>query len=277
MTFWEAILFGLIQGFTEIMPVSSSAHLSILGNLFGISSNAVNYPMMTVFLHMGTLISVLIVYLPAIEEMLDEILIMLRAGSGEIRGRRHYPATRLAIMIGVSCLPLVLLFPFLDFIDMLYYNNIFIGVALILSGFVLFISDRLLSGEKDERNITFLDALLVGFCQMVAAIPGISRTGTVMTACKAVGMNKEFSLKYAFLLSLPVVFVMNIVHFVTAIEYGFVWNEVPMYLIGMAVAFLAGTYAMRIVRRAAENGKFHNFAYYNWVAGVLFIILTMIF
>lgn len=277
MNFWEAILFGIIQGFTEIFPISSSAHLAILGNLFGVSGSGYNFRMMTVFLHFGTMIAIMIVYMPAIETMLDEMIVILRAGKGEARGQRHYPAVRNAVMILVSCLPLLLLIPFIDYLDTLYLNNVFIGVMMVLSGFVLFVSDRLQDGSKDERNMTFFDALLVGICQLVSAIPGISRIGTVMTACKATGMKKEFAVKYAYLLSLPVVFGMNIVHLVSAAQYGFSWKEVPMYIIGLVVSFLVGTLAMRIVRKAAENGKFHDFAYYCWVAGVMFIILTMIF
>ena len=277
MSFIEAILFGIFQGFTEIFPISSSGHLAILGNLFGISSDMYNFQMLTVFLHFGTLLSILFVYYPEFYEMVSEIITVSRASRGEVRGKTRYPSVRLLIMMIITCIPSVFLFPLMKYIDNLYYSSYFIGIMLIFSGIILFISDKLDDGGKDERNMTFFDALIIGFCQLVASIPGISRIGLDMTAGKAVGLSKEFSLKYAYLLSVPAVFGMNIVHLVEAASLGFLWKDVPLYLVGMVVSMLTGTLAMRIVRSAAEKGYFHDFAYYCWIAGVLFVILTMIF
>ncbi len=148
---------------------------------------------------------------------------------------------------------------------------------MVVTGIILFISDRMNIAKKDERNITILDSLIIGLCQIVAAIPGISRVALDIAACKAVGLSNEFSLKFAYLISIPVVFAMNIVSLVDAVGIGFIWSEVPLYLIGLVISMITGIFAMRIVRKAAEKGNYYKFAYYSWVAGVLFIILTMIF
>ena len=277
MTYWESILFGIIQGLSDIFPISSSAHLGILGGLFGVSGNTYNFAMMTVFLHFGTLLSIIIVYLPELESVLEELKIMMRAGNGEGRPQKHYPALRLVLMLICSSLPLFILLPFYRKIDTLYSSSYFVGGAIIVTGLILFVCDHLEDGPKDERNMSIADALIIGLCQLVSSIPGISRIAVNMTACRANGLKKEFSLKYAYLLSIPAVFGMNIVHLVWSASLGFLWADVPKYLIGMLSAMLTGMLAMRIVRRAAENNHFHNFAYYCWVAGVLFIILTMIF
>ena len=277
MNILEAILFGFIQGFTEIFPISSSGHLAIMGNLFGINSDMYNFQMLTVFLHFGTILSILIVYWNEYYSMIQEFSLLIKAGKGETSGKYHYPSARLFIMICITCLPAVILFPLMKYIDNLYYSSYFIGAMMIVSGIILFISDKLDISNKDERNMTFSDALIIGFCQLVAAIPGISRVGLDMTAGKATGLSKEFSLKFAYLLSVPVAFGMNIVHLATSASNGFLWSDVPLYLVGMIISMLTGIFAMRIVRKSAENGSFHNFAYYNLVAGVLFIILTMIF
>ena len=277
MTVWESILFGIIQGITEIFPVSSSAHLGILGSLFGVNGDTYNFAMMTVFLHFGTLLSIIIVYLPELEDMVLDLLLLLRAGNGTAPSRKHYPSARLGLMLCVSCLPLILILPFYDRIDALYSSSYFVGGAIIITGIILFICDHLNDGEKDERNMVFSDALIIGLCQTVAAIPGISRIAVNMTACKASGLSREFSLKYAYLLSIPTVFGMNIVHLVWSASMGFLLSDVPKYLIGMVTAMLTGMVCMRFVRRAAEKNYFHRFSYYCWVAGVLFIILTMIF
>ena len=261
MTFWEAVLFGFIQGVTEIFPVSSSAHLSILGNLFGVSNGSFNFRMMTVFMHFGSLFAILFVFWNEFSEIINDLFIMISAAGGQAKGKRHYPHVRLLLMLIFSCLPLLLLIPFIDYIEMLYSGSIFIGVMLILTGLILFVGDRMNLGIKDERNMSLTDALLIGIAQLAAAIPGISRIACSMTACKACGLSKEFSLKYAYLLSVFVIFGMNIIHLVTAAQYGFSWAELPLCLVGMAVSGLVGVFAMRIVRNAAENGRFHNFAY----------------
>lgn len=276
MSFWQSILFGIIQGFTEIFPVSSSGHLSILGNLFGLNRDLNNFKMFTVFLHFGSLLSIMIVYLPELGGIMSDAASFLEA-STQGKVRKRYASARLLLMIIVSCIPLLLLIPFIKYIDSLYYSSYFVGAMMILSGFILFISDRLQFCTKDERNMTFMDAVLIGLCQIVSAIPGISRVGMVMTASKAVGLSNEFSVKYAYLLSIPVIFGMNIIHLVEAASLGFYWSDVPMYLVGIVISMITGFLAMRIVRSAAESGYFHRFAYYLWVAGVLFIILTMIF
>lgn len=276
MNILESILFGIIQGFSEILPISSSGHLSILGNLFGVSSQGFNFQMLTVFLHFGTMLSIIVVYYPELFEMVNDIS-LITGVKGTEEKRRRYPSARLMLMLVITCLPLFILIPFIDYIDTLYYSSYFVGAMMIITGVILFISDRLNIGLKDERNITVLDALIIGFCQLVASIPGVSRVALDITACKAVGLSNEFSLKYAYLLSIPVIFGMNIIHFIKAVELGFIWKEVPLYLIGMIISMITGMLAMRIVRKAAERGNYYRFAYYSWVAGVLFIILTMIF
>ena len=276
MNILESILFGIIQGFTEIFPISSSGHLSIIGNLFGVNSQSFNFQMLTVFLHIGTMMSIIIVYYPELYEMVNDLSLITGLNRTEER-RRHYPSARLLLMLTITCLPLFLLIPFIDYIDTLYNSSYFVGAMMIVTGLILFISDKLTIDEKDERNMTILDAILIGLCQLAAVIPGISRVALDMTACKAVGLSNEFSLKYAYLLSIPVIFGMNIIHIVQAAAYGFVWSEVPLYLIGMVVSMVTGILAMRLVRRAAEAGNYYKFAYYSWVAGVLFIILTIIF
>ena len=277
MSVWNAIFFGLVQGITEFLPVSSSAHLAVLGNLFGVMSGSFNYKLFTVFLHFGTIVSIFVVLWNDIADMIYEVLLIANSKSNPQYKQKRYPNARLFIMLVISTVPLFLLLLIDKFIDRLYYNNIFIGGMLFLTGCILFVSDRFNNTKKTATDMTLSDAILIGLCQTVAAIPGISRVATVSTAGLATGLRRDFALKYAILLSIPASFGVNILHIVDAVSDGIVWSQIPMCLIGMAVSLVAGIFALKIMLSMGEKAKYRGFAYYSWVAGALFIILTMIF
>ena len=277
MSVGNAILLGLVQGITEFLPVSSSGHLAILNNLFGLSTEEGGHLLFDVLLHLGTLISICVVYWQDIRAMAQETLSLVNLGplSGEQRERR--PAARLFFMIVLATLPLLLILPIKDLLEGLFYKNIFIGVALILTGCMLYVCDRMLPGRKTVGGMTMLDALIIGLCQCVAVIPGLSRSGTTITAGVATGLRRDFAVKFSFLLSVPAVLGANILSLVDALRKGVDWSLFPTYLIGMAAAMISGIVAIQLLTVVARRGKFGGFAYYCWVVGALSIILTMIF
>ena len=133
------------------------------------------------------------------------------------------------------------------------------------------------AGKKTERSMTILDAIIIGLCQCVATIPGLSRSGTTITAGIATGLRRDFAVKFSFLMSIPAVLGANILSLVDAFREGINWTSVPAYLVGMVVAMLSGIAAINLLRYISNKGKFGGFAYYCWVMGVLSIILYMIF
>ena len=151
------------------------------------------------------------------------------------------------------------------------------AVALILTGCMLYVSDRMTPGTKNVGGMTLLDALIVGLCQCVAVIPGLSRSGTTITAGISTGLNREFAVKFAFLMSIPAVLGANLLSLIDAIRDGVDWSCVPAYLVGMAVAAVSGIASIRLLNYVAKKGRFGGFAYYCWVVGLLAIILTFIF
>lgn len=277
MSIWNAIILGLVQGLAEFLPISSSGHLSVLNNLFGMTNTDEGHMFFDVLLHLGTLISICVVYWQDIVDMFFEVLSFVGLGPSASTKKAHYPAARLFLMICLATLPLFLILPIKDQIEGLFYNSIFIGVMLILTGFMLFVSDRMLPGMKTEKNMGMLDALLIGVCQCVATIPGLSRSGTTITAGLAVGLRRQFAVKFAFLMSLPAVLGANILSLAHAVKEGIDWASMPAYLVGMVVAMLSGIGSIYLLKRIARSGHFGGFAYYCWVVGALAIILTMIF
>ena len=277
MSVWNAVILGLVQGITEFLPVSSSGHLSMINNLFNMSDIQSGHIFFDVLLHLATLISILIVYWKDIVSMTYEALAFVNIGPLAGMPRERYPAARMLFMIVMATLPLFLILPIKDMLETLYYHNIFIGIALVLTGCMLYVSDKMTPGKKTERNMTVLDALIIGLCQSVAVVPGLSRSGTTITAGIATGLRRDFAVKFSFLMSLPAVLGANILSIVDAVQEGIEWSNVPAYLIGMAVALVAGIASINLLRYISSKGKFGGFAYYCWVIGVLSIILTMIF
>ena len=277
MTVWNAVVLGLVQGIAEFLPVSSSGHLSIINNLFNMSDVQSGHMLFDVLLHLATLISILIVYWPDIVNITYESLAFINLGPLAGQPRMHYPAARMLFMIIIATLPLLLILPIKDMIETLYYRNVFIGVALILTGCMLYVSDKMTPGKKTERSMSVLDALIIGLCQCVAVVPGLSRSGTTITAGIATGLRRDFAVKFSFLMSLPAVLGANILSLVDSFQSEINWSYVPAYLVGMAVALVSGIAAINLLRYISSKGKFGGFAYYCWVVGVLSIILTMIF
>jgi undecaprenyl-diphosphatase len=275
MTIWNAVLLGLVQGIAEFLPISSSGHLSIVNNLFKMSNEG--HVFFDVLLHLGTLASIFIVYWQELKEMFYEVISFANLGPLAGQPREHYPMARMFLMIIFATLPLFLILPINDMVESLYYQNVFIGVALILTGCMLYVSDKMKPGNKTERSMTILDALIIGLCQCVATIPGLSRSGTTITAGIATGLRRDFAVKFSFLLSIPAVLGANILSLVDAVQEGIVWSEVPAYLIGMLVAMIAGIISINLIKYISNKGKFGGFAYYCWVMGVLAIIMSMIF
>ena len=230
-----------------------------------------------VLLHLGTLISICIVYWEDIAAMFFEVLGFINIGplAGERKAR--YPAARLFFMIVMATLPLLLILPIKNLLEGLYNNNIFIGIALVLTGCMLYVSDRMQPGKKTVGSMTIFDALIIGLCQCVAVVPGLSRSGTTITAGIATGLKRDFAVKFSFLMSLPAVLGANILSFADALNEGVDVSSLPAYFIGMAVAMVSGICSIHLLRYIANRGKFGGFAYYCWVVGVLAIILTMIF
>ena len=279
VTISSAILLGIVQGVAEFLPISSSGHLAILQNLFVLSAGE-EHMFFDVLLHLGTLISICVCYWGDIVAMVRAVFIVLRGGrradGTPVQG--NLGAARLFLMIVVGTLPLFLVLPINDSVEQLYYITPFIGVALLLTGCMLFVSDRMAPGKRTEKNMRFRDALIIGLCQCVATIPGLSRSGTTITAGIATGLDRGFAMKYSFLLSLPAVLGANLLSFIKALgEESIELSMVPAYLVGLLAAMLSGIAAISLMKLIAKKSKFGWFAYYCWGAGLLTIVLSLTF
>ena len=176
----------------------------------------------------------------------------------------------------MGTLPLFLVLPIQDFGEGLSSNTYVVGGALLLTGVLLFASDRIRKGKKTERSATLADVLLVGVGQAVATCPGLSRSGTTISIGCFMGLERKFAVRFAFLLSIPAVLGANILKIADVARSGIDVSLLPAYLLGVAVAAVSGYLSIRLVHMIADKGRFGAFAYYCWAAGLVTVFLSIL-
>ena len=278
MAILYAALLGLVQGVAEFLPISSSGHLALLENILGGTGlmELDGSAFFNILLHLATLVAVVIAYWPDIVDMFFEVGDM--AGDlvhGRGLSARGKPTRKLIYMILLATVPLFVIVPFNDAIERLNEIPWFIGAALILTGTLLYISDRLPRGRKTERDMTCLDAVVIGVAQGLATMPGLSRSGTTIAAGMARGLRRSFAVRFSFLMSLVSVAGAVVLELMDAIREGINAAMLPSYAVGMIVAGVTGYLSIRLLQRIVRKGRFGGFAYYCWFVGVISIVVWL--
>lgn len=273
LTYLSSILMGVLQGVAEFLPISSSGHLALFQYFFGMEDFESTQLFFTVMLHFGTLISVFIYYWRDIVDMIREFFLLIGSlvSGGRERGAVS-PARRMILLIIVATLPLFVILPVKRFIEAATGSVTFVSIALLATGCMLFFSDRLARGRKNAKNATVLDALLVGCAQAVGTLPGISRSGSTISAGMMRGFDRTFAVRFSFLMSLPAVFGATLLELKDALELGLDPAILAYCAVGVVVSAVVGWFAIRLVNLLADKGKFGKFAYYCWAVGLVSLI-----
>ena len=270
----SAIL-GFVQGVAEFLPISSSGHLTLFQHFFGLAEpdNLFN-----VLLHFATLLAVCIYYFQDVVEMIVEFFRGIAALFSRHPSHGNPPeARRLVLLVIVGTLPLFAVLLIKNKVEALGSNPYFVSCALLVTGCILFCSDRMAGGRKNARNATLKDVLLVGVAQGFATLPGLSRSGSTIAAGMALGLDRKFAVRFSFLMSLPAVLGATILEVVDVVQAGDIDTALlPKYLLGMVIAGVVGYFSIGLVNLLASKGKFGAFAYYCWIAGGVFLILSLL-
>ncbi len=256
MSLIKTILLGIIQGLTEFLPVSSSGHLVIFQRILGIESTGVT---LEVLLHFGTLLAVFWVFR---QDFLDLL-----------KFPRDTFQRRFLLLLLLGCIPTALIGFFLnDFIESIFHSQILTGAALIVTGIILKLLTLLPEGKKGIKEMQPLDALWVGLLQGIAVIPGISRSGSTITAALWRGLDRPTAVRYSFMLAAPVIFGATLLEIKDMIREGIEKTLLLDYTAGTIAACAFGILAIRLFIHLLQQKKFHYFAYYCWVAGAAVVI-----
>lgn len=279
MNILQAMILGLVQGVAEFLPISSSGHLKIAERLLGVSNVEANFLFFDVMLHFGTLIAVFLAYKKEISELCSEGLRMVHIIKPQSRHSKNVPVRRLIIFLIISLLPLFLILPVKGVIESLGsgpHALVFVGVMLILTGMLLYFSDKYAKGKKDEKSMTLVDALIVGVAQAIAVVPGLSRSGTTITAGMVRGFQRPFAVKFSFLMSIPTVLAAVLLELIDVFKTGLGDISFWACLVGMIVSAVSGYFAITFLKRMAERSKFGGFAFWCWGAGLFALIISLI-
>lgn len=272
MTAKLAVLLGIVQGLTEFLPVSSSGHLVLVQTFFGGSNPEADYMLFDVLLHFGTLVSVFIAFWGDIRELIIEFFGWVGSGF-KLEGHAY---RRFIVMVLITIVPMFPVLLVKDQLDALFSNTMFVGCALLVTAFVLLLSERAPRLHKDAANASWLDALLVGCAQAVAVVPGISRSGSTICAGLFRGFSRDFAVRFAFIMSLPVVFGANLLEVGDALAQA-ESTGIPLHLyaIGIFASMVSGLLAIRLIRLVTNKGHFRPFVIYCGLVGVLSIVSTL--
>lgn len=282
-----AIVYGIVQGIAEFLPISSSGHLAILQSILSLDGTQELFTF-NVMLHLGTLAAVLAVYgrdmlalVPAFFTVSGKLLtgrLICSAEAGGDRKKKLYlnvdTPERSVILVTLGTLPLMLAALFDESIELLASHPRVIGGVLILNGCMLFASDRIKSRGKTLDTASPLDGLAVGLSQTVATIPGLSRSGTTMTAGLLCGLERQDAVKLSFILSVPAILGACALKLPDALSEGVARADILPYALGMLASAAVGFASIKLINYISKSSELSFFAYYCWAIGLLTVILA---
>jgi len=270
----QGIIIGLVQGLTEFLPVSSSAHLIFIQSILGVGENNLAFD---VLLHLGTLVAVIIYYIKDIVKMIEAfILSILDIFKGKfIEGFRKNPYKKLSWFVIVGTIPAGIVGKiFNSQIESAFNTLIFPGFFLLITGTLLYFSQRINIGNRKINKIGFKDAIIIGISQAIAILPGISRSGTTISTGLLLGINKEFAAKFSFLLSIPAILGAGIIE-VNDLGVNLDTN-IYVYVFGFLTALISGYLGISILIKTIKEKSLDFFACYCWIVGILVLIYLFI-
>ncbi|MFQ9892987.1 MAG: undecaprenyl-diphosphate phosphatase [Emergencia sp.] len=277
MGYFEAIILGLVQGLAEFLPISSSGHLALLQDIFGVEGDKVL--LFAVLLHLGTLISVFIVYWKDIWELVAELFLTIKdifTGKGLRLAER--PVRKLGVMIIVATIPTAVIgLVFNDFFAGLYTSMVAVGAGFLITGVLMFLAERMSAANRGIEKMNFRNAIFIGVLQGIAIYPGISRSGSTLVGGLTSGLKREFAVKFAFLISIPSILGSVILEAPDAIKAGVDPALLGPIAAGVIVAAISGFVAIKTMIKIVSNKKLSYFSYYVWILGIFTIGYGMFF
>ena len=264
MAIWLAIILGIVQGATEFIPVSSSGHLAIVNYFFG--GDAAGFHTFIEFINLGTLLALLIFYRKRIWGIVKDIF---------------HGNWRLALNIIITCIPAGLVGLLLS--DLISNSSFFssiitISVAMVLVGIIMIVIDKLphLTQLKDENKLTPGRALAIGFAQIFALVPGVSRSGSTIIAGRVMGLDTRAAANYSMLASIPLMTAVVLKSAISGSSQAYIGANFWPLLWANLAAFVVGLIAVRfLINYAGKSGSLQNFGRYRVIVGGLVLVLGL--
>ncbi len=266
----QAIVLGVVQGLTEFLPISSSGHLIIFQHILGLREAEILFD---ISVHVGTLVAVIVF-------LREELLAMLKALNRGIYQIRHQQLVwrsawqdrdiRLAALIVIGSFPTAILgLCFKQIAETLFSTVLIVGIDLIITGFLLWFTRGFHRTGRSIDSLSIRDALIIGTAQGLAIMPGISRSGSTISAGIFLGINHELAARFSFLLSIPAVFGATLLSLKDFMDVGgMVWQT---WLAGAIASGIVGYLSLKLLLLIVKKGNLFSFAPYCWLTGLIAI------
>ncbi len=256
MDFIKYIILGILQGITEPLPISSSGHIFLFKSLF--ETNLFNDLNLEIFLNFASFIAILIIFRKDVINLVKGFFSFLFN-----KGKTCFEEFKYCMLIIVGTLPVGILGLIIkEPLEEILANNIFlVGIGFLITAVALLLVKNS-KGKKEDCDITYRDAIIIGLCQAIALTPGISRSGMTLVGCLLCGLSRNSSLKYTFMLYFPVSVVTMILGVKDIIDGGLVVNLLGYYTIGMVFSFIFTYFSYKLLSEIVKNGKLWKFSIY---------------
>lgn len=282
----KALLLGIIQGITEFLPISSSGHLSLFRHFLNVEADTAG--LFSAMLHIGTLVAILLMFYKPVYELFEEFFLCIKdifSGKFTFKLKKMSATRRMLFMFVISCVPLLfLLVPtgkdtvLMDSVEVFSSDDSLLaeGICFMVTGFLLVLGTTLNSNYKKMKNVSPASALAIGVAQFFAAcFPGISRSGSTISAALACGVSKKNAVRYSFILSIPAVLASGLVEFKDAMEADVIIPVLPL-VVGVIASAVTGVFAIKILQIMLKKDLFKYFGYYCLALGFIVTIVSAI-
>ena len=290
MNLWKIIIMGLVQGLAEFLPISSSGHLALFRHILNLDLDG--GILFDIMLHFGTLVAIFIAFWKDIKKLIVEGLLIVKdffvnigiffTHLGKKSDKPYVKMINTAyrkfvMMVIVSTIPTGIIGLLLnDEVERAMGTIIFPGIGLIMTSLLLMLADNAKAGTKRPNQISYGEAFVVGCSQGIATFPGLSRSGTTITACLLCGYDKNFAVKYSFIMSIPAVLGATILEFKDIATLNIEPSLFGQYIIGTIVAAVVGYICIKTMLVVVRGKKYKYFAYYCFIVGLVAVVWNFV-
>lgn len=265
MKILKYIILGIVQGFTEPLPISSSGHVFIIKKL--IESSALNDLNFEIVVNAGSLLAILIIYFKDIKRLIINFFKYIFT-----KDKDYYQDFKYCLLIVIGVIPVGIAGVLLkDYIESKLNNTYIVGICFLITSLFLFLT-RNIKGKKEDKDLTFLDALFIGIIQIIALLPGLSRSGTTLVAALYRDIKRENALKYSFMLYIPISFGTILLGVKDMAQTPDIGTYVLPYSLGFIASAIVSYFTLRWFKNAVKNGKLIYFSLYCLVIGTLVLL-----
>jgi len=269
MNFFHAVFLGIIQGLTEFIPVSSSGHLVLSQYFFNIGES--ENILFELFVHLGTLMAVIIFF----RRTLWDLLVSLFSWGNTMNQESHRKNRNIIFFLGTASLATGIFYAiFGSYLKQIYDMPLTVAVLLMFTGAIVFVSDYLRDSGIPGSNMGLWRSIIIGLSQGLAILPGISRSGTTITASLATGIKRKDSAHFSFLLSIPAILAANASELKAFMQLD--TKLLHLYLAGFFSSMIVGYLVIAFLIRLIENSGLKYFAIYCWIIGMISILLMVL-